>query len=76
MEYQKIINLFDKETSQLSKFRTENWVEVNGKVHELYNTNSQIKFKTKMFKSSLCYYTDGYILLKGTLKSCEKRSKC
>ena len=29
MEYQKIINLLDDTTNQLSKFRTRNWVEIN-----------------------------------------------
>ena len=31
------------------------------------STNSQIKFKTSMLKSSLCDYSDGYIIVKGTL---------
>ena len=29
MEYQKITNLLDDTTNQLSKFRTKNWVEIN-----------------------------------------------
>ena len=32
-----------------------------------YKTNSQIKFKTLMLKSSLCDYSDVYILLSGTI---------
>ena len=31
------------------------------------STISQIKFKTSMLKSSLCDYSDGYIIVKGTL---------
>ena len=31
-----------------------------------YNTNSQIEFKNSMLKSSLCNYSDAYILVKGT----------
>ena len=31
-----------------------------------YNTNSQIKFKTLMLRSSLCDYSDAYILVSGT----------
>ena len=31
------------------------------------NTNSQIKFKTTMLKSSLCNYSDAYIFVKGTI---------
>ena len=29
MEYQKIINLLDNTSNQLSKFRTKKWVEIN-----------------------------------------------
>ena len=32
-----------------------------------YNTNSQIKFKTSMLKSSLCDHNDAYLLVKGTI---------
>ena len=33
----------------------------------MYNTNCQIKFKTSMFRSSLCDCSDAYILVKGTI---------
>ena len=33
----------------------------------MYNTNSQVKFKTSMLKSSLCDYSDPCILVKGTI---------
>ena len=68
MEYQKIANLIDDETSnQPSKFRARNWVEINDESRGAYNVNSQIKFKTTMLKSSLCDYSDAYILVKGTI---------
>ena len=60
MEYQKIANLID---DQPSKFRTRNLVEINDESRGAYNVNSQIKFKTTMLKSSLCDYSDAYILL-------------
>ena len=34
---------------------------------EEYNTNSDIRFKNTMLKSSLCDYSDAYILVKGTI---------
>ena len=37
-------------------FRKKNWVEINDESRKTYNVNSQIKFKTKMLKSSLCEY--------------------
>ena len=68
MEYQKIANLIDDDTSnQPSKFRTRNWVEINDESRKAYNVNSQIKFKTTMLKSSFCDYSDAYILVKGTI---------
>ena len=65
-EYQKIANLIDDTSNQPSKFRTRNWVEINDESRGVYNVNSQIKFKTTMLKSSLCDYSDAYILVKGT----------
>ena len=65
MEYQKMVNLIDDASNQLSKFRTKNWVEINYESRGPYNVNSQIKFKTTMLKSSLCDYSDTYILVKG-----------
>ena len=41
MEYQQIINVLDNTPNQLSKFRTENWVEINDDSGGTYNTNSQ-----------------------------------
>ena len=68
MEYQKIANLIDDNTlNQPSKFRTRNWIEINDEPRGAYNVNSQIKFKTRMLKSSLCDYSDAYILVKGTV---------
>ena len=67
MEYQKIANLIEDTSNQPSKFRTKNWVEINDESRGTYNVNSQIKFKTTMLKSSLCDYSDEYILVKGTI---------
>ena len=71
MEYQKIANLIDDDdddaSNQPSKFRMRNWVEVNDESRGAYNVNSQIKFKTTMLKSSLCDYSDAYILVKGPI---------
>ena len=44
MEYQKLVNLLDVETalnasSQPSKFRTRNWVEINDESRGTYTSN-------------------------------------
>ena len=67
MEYQKKANLIDDASNQPSKFRTKNWVEINDESRGTYNVNSQIKFKTAMLKSSLCDYSDAYIIVKGAI---------
>ena len=67
MEYQKIANLIHDASIQPSKFRTKNWVEINDESRGTYSVNSQIKLKTTMLKSSLCDYSDAYILVKGKI---------
>ena len=67
MEYQKIINLLNNTPNQPTISRTKNWVEINDNTQGRSNSNSQIKFKTSMFKSSLCGYIDAYILVNGTI---------
>ena len=67
MEYQKIANLIDVASNQPSIFKTKNWVELKNESRGTYNVNSQIKIKTTMLKSSLCDYSDAYILVKGSI---------
>ena len=67
MEYQKIENLLNDASNQPSKFRTRNWVEVNDDIRGAYSPNKQIRFKTAMLRSSLCDYSDAYILVKGNI---------
>ena len=68
MECQKIINLLNNTSNQVSKFRKKNWIEINDQSRRVYNTNSDIRFKATMLKSSLCDYSDVYILVKGAIK--------
>ena len=66
MEYQKIANLLESTSDNLSKFRTRNWVEINDESRGNY-ANSDIRFKTTVLISNLCDYTDSYILVKRTI---------
>ena len=56
MEYQKIAN-----------FKRKNWVETNYESRGICNVNSHVKFNITMIKSTLCDYSDAYILVKGTI---------
>ena len=67
MECQKIANLLNNKSNQPSKFRTRNWVEINDEARVTYSPNKQIKFKTSMLRSSLCDYSNAYILFKGNI---------
>ena len=74
MEYTKTLNILDNEVSQPSQFKTKIWVQTNDDVRRIYNTNSQIAFKTTMLKLSLCDCSDAYILVKGTIIIKEERA--
>ena len=67
MEYQKILNLLHNTPNLLSKFRTKNRIEINDQSRGAYNTNCEIRFKTTMLESSLCDYSNAYILVKGRI---------
>ena len=67
MECQKITNLLDSTSNQPSKLRTRNWVEINNDIRSAYCPNKQIRFKKTMLRSSLCDYSDAYILGKGNI---------
>ena len=79
MEYDKINNLLrvvdtsakyvlseDNENEVLSKFVTREYVRINSLLNT-YNENKSIRFKTPMLRSSLCNYSDAYVLVKGTI---------
>ena len=64
MDYQKIANFLDSALNQPSRLRTKNWVEI---IDDLRKLNKQIRFKTTMLRSSLCDYSDAYILVKSSI---------
>ena len=57
-EYQKVINFLDNALNQLCKFRTKKSIKVNDQSRGVFKTNSGIRLKTTIFKSSLCDYSD------------------
>ena len=59
--------MLDNTPNQTTKFRTKDWVKINGEYRGTYNTNNQIRFKTSMLRTSLCDYSDAYILVKDTI---------
>ena len=67
MEYQKITDLLHNTSNQPSRFRARSWVWINDKSRGTYSVNRQINFKTSKLRSSLCDYSDAYILVKGNI---------
>ena len=72
MEYKNRTNLLDRRavlntSNQPSKYGTKNWVEMNDESRITYSVNRQIDFKTSVLRSSLCDYSDAYILVKGNI---------
>ena len=62
--------MLENTPNQPSKFKTKRWVEINGGSRGTYDTNSQIKFKTSILKSSLRNY------IKVILKNCAPFADC
>ena len=42
-------------------------IEINDQSRGIYNTNSNIRIKATVQKSSICNYSDAYILVKGRI---------
>ena len=64
MEYQKIKILLGNRPNQPAKYRIKNLVQINDDARTTHNTNSQIKSKTTLLKSSFCDYSDACVLVK------------
>ena len=69
----KIVNLLNGTNNQsATKFSTRKLYVINYQNNTEYGerneNNSSIKFETKVIKSSLCDYSDAYILVTGDIK--------
>ena len=64
METQKIINLLNDSSHEVSKFATKNWYVIDSQTTKgKYKQGVTVKFETKAIKSSLCDYFDAFILV-------------
>ena len=59
--------MLDNTRNQPTKFRTKNWIKISDNARGTCNSNSQIKFKTSIFKSSFCDYSDACIPVSGKI---------
>ena len=67
METQKIVNLSNGTDSDNSKFATKKWYIIVSESNGNYSQNDEIKFLTGSIESSLCDYSDAYILVTGNI---------
>ena len=63
METQKIVNLLNGSDNENSKFATKKWYVIDSESKGKYTHHDPIKFLTKSIESSLCDYSDVYILV-------------
>ena len=72
METQKVVNLLNDSDNEFSKFATRKCYITNDQNNGQYSrgneNDSTIKFETNVIKSSLCDYSDAYILVTGDIK--------
>ena len=89
METQKIINLLNDSSNEELKFATKKWYVIDSQTTRgKYKQGDTTKFETETIESSLCDYSDAFILVTGdikvnaanntdvTFKNCVLFSKC
>ena len=67
MEKQKIVNLFNGTENENSKFGTRKWYIIDSETKGNYSPDNDIKFLTNSLESSICDYSDAYILVTGNI---------
>ena len=67
MKTQKIVNLLNGSDNENSKFATKKWYVIDSESKGNYSHHDPIKFLTKSIESSLCDYSDAYILVTGNI---------
>ena len=67
METQKIVNLLNGSDNENSKFATKKWYFFDSESNGNYSPLNRIKLLTNSLESSLCNYSDAYILVKGNI---------
>ena len=67
MEIQKIVNLLNSSDNENSKFATKKWYIIDSESNGNCSKDEEINFLTRSIKSSLCDYSDAYILVTGNI---------
>ena len=67
METQKIVNLLNDSNNENSKFATKKWCIIDSEAKCNYLPDNEIKVLTSSLESSLCDYSNAYILVTGNI---------
>ena len=67
METQKIVNLLNNTENKYSKFTTKILYIIDSESKGNYSRENPIKLLTSSLESSLCDYSDAYILVTGNI---------
>ena len=63
IETQKTVNLLNGSDNENSKFATKKWYIIDNESKGNYSQHNPIKFLTKSIESSLCNYSDAFLIL-------------
>ena len=64
---QKIVNLLNSSENENSKFARKKWYVIDSESNSNNSHDNPLKFLTKSIESSLCDYSDAYILVTGDI---------
>ena len=67
METQKIINFLNNTDNEKLKICNKKWYVIDSESEGNYSKDDSIKFLTRSIESSLCDYSDAYILFTGNI---------
>ena len=67
MKTQKIVNLLNGSDNENSEFETKKWYVIDSESKGNYSKDGPIKLLTQSIESSLCDYSDPYILVTGNI---------
>ena len=67
MEMQKIVNLLNSSENKYSKFATKKQYVIDSESNGNYSHENPIKFLISSLESSLCDYSDVYVLVIGNI---------
>ena len=62
-----IVNFLSSSENEFSKFATRKWYVIDSESKGNYSHENPIKFLTGSLESSLCYYSNAYILVTGNI---------